>query len=462
MNRLAALLMLTSMIVVSLITAVSLWFMRPYLPYLAMFLVVVFVVVVLLLVSWLALHVAHHAVKVVHATDEAVYVSTLGRVRVHQHTPFQTASTGTAVSQVPTLALPEPNRLPTAPAFSAIAHQIGDGRLILGYSNQGAIYGSVDDLLSMGVVGKPGTGKSSALLFYLTMLILSGAMVYVLDPHGSLNELSAYMNYTDDLEDIGVVVPELHKELDERSALYKQTKRVRKPLLVLIDELPVISRWEQKNKPEHSTLELVERVVLEARKFNCYVILSGQSLPAEVLPTLTRDNLSSRIVFNSSGAHARMIGLDELSRKKLLPLLKSAPSGTAILDVSRRSEAIIVSLPHTSIDDLREAVGMNEYAFTELHTGFQGHSPLSQETPSESFHAVVSGNLVNQVKADEKLDESIPEYSREEAEEILQIARTQLATYGRVIRSRIPAAMNPPRNNAIYPVVKLILDREGL
>jgi len=66
------------------------------------------------------------------------------------------------------------------------------------------------------------------------------------------------------------------------------------------------------------------------------------------------------------------------------------------------------------------------------------------------------------VKADEKLDESIPEYSREEAEEILQIARTQLATYGRVIRSRIPAAMNPPRNNAIYPVVKLILDREGL
>lgn len=369
----------------------------------------------------------------------------------------------TLVTQAPLQALPAPTTLlPQAPTFRSIASQIQPGRLILGFNSQGAIYGDVSDLLSMGVVGKPGTGKSSALLYYLAMLLLVDASVWVFDPHGSLNELAGCINYTDDLNEIADIVPELHKELDERSALYKRTKRVKKPLLVLIDELPVISRWEQKNKPTHSTLELVERFVLEARKWNCFVILSGQSLPAEVLPTLTRDNLSSRIVFNSSNAHARMAGLDEESRKKLLPMLKRAQPGTAILDVSRRSEPDIVSLPYTTIDDLRDAVGMCEEPFNELHSGFQELSELSRHTSSESFNGVITGKLVNPMKAGVKSDESIPEFSGEEEEQIIRIAQAQQATYGKVIRSRIPMAMNPPRNNAVYPVVKYVLDRKGL
>ena len=75
----------------------------------------------------------------------------------------------------------------------------------------------------------------------------------------------------------------------------------------------------QKNKPlvkvelaqyRVSVLDLAEKIVTQNRKHNCFCLLTGQSLPANVLPTLTRDNLSSRLVFNSSDMHARMAGLD--------------------------------------------------------------------------------------------------------------------------------------------------------
>jgi predicted GIY-YIG superfamily endonuclease len=70
--------------------------------------------------------------------------------------------------------------------------------------------------------------------------------------------------------------------------------------------------------------------------------------------------------------------------------------------------------------------------------------------------------LESAVKAAEKIVESVPQFSEEDERQILEAARVQMATYGRVIRSKIPASMAPPRNNAIYPVVKYICDREGL
>ena len=59
-----------------------------------------------------------------------------------------------------------------------------------GFGVDGPIYGDITDLLSMAFVGKPGTGKSSALLYYLAMLLLVDADVYVFDHQGSLSDLA--------------------------------------------------------------------------------------------------------------------------------------------------------------------------------------------------------------------------------------------------------------------------------
>ncbi len=96
--------------------------------------------------------------------------------------------------------------------------------------------------------------------------------------------------------------------------------------------------------------------------------------------------------------------------------------------------------------------------------GFHGLSALSSPLEQTAFAGPSqrnTGNLETDVKALENDVESIPAFSEDDERQIMSIARVHLATYGRVIRSKIPEAMQPRRNNAIYPVVKYICDREG-
>ena len=280
--------------------------------------------------------------------------------------------------------LPQGSIIPKAPIFSDMAQLITSDKLVLCYTSQGPVYGTVLDLLSMCVVGKPGRGKSTALLYYILILLMSQAEVWVWDPHSGLNELAYGLNYCDDLADIEQTVPTLHKELDERRKLWKTKKQTKHPLLLLVDEMPVIADFEnarikeiakmakakRKSKDaedddedmqlvyeqQYKPSKLLKRFVLEARKWNCYVILSGQALPAEVLSTLTRDNMSSRIVFESSNMHARMAGLQKEEIDRLLPQLRGAGSGIAVMDVSRWSKPEIAAIPYTTVDDLRNYI----------------------------------------------------------------------------------------------------------
>ena len=69
-------------------------------------------------------------------------------------------------------------------------HLISRDRLILCYTASGPAYGTVDDLLSMAVTGKPGRGKTTALMYYVTILLSIGAEVIIWDPHGAMGELA--------------------------------------------------------------------------------------------------------------------------------------------------------------------------------------------------------------------------------------------------------------------------------
>ncbi len=320
-------------------------------------------------------------------------------------------------------ALLEPGtQYPIAPPFASVKSLIRPGRLVLGYNTQGPIIGDVSDLLSMAFVGKPGTGKSTGLLYYLAILLLVDASVFVFDHQGSLSEVADLIPYYGEFSEIYGVLPEIYAEIEEREEMWRHGKQVKKPLLLLVDELPGLARYEAKTKPAESVLDLAEKIVIENRKHNCYCMLTGTSLPANVLPTLTRDNLSSRLVFNSSDMHARMAGLDEASRKKLLPLLRKAQPGTAILDVSRRPEPDITALPFTTVDDLRTIIDSNLDSVPGSGTGTAGTAFLS--------------------------------VSPEEREQIIELAKAGIP------RREMCLALG--KGKYYYDTVKQVLDEEGL
>src|SRR5579864_3713926 len=244
----------------------------------------------------------HGDILVIRHQGKLVHASAYHFAAVHGKTLQEPIITDVTAEPEP-LQIAGP-QLPAAPPFRSIAHLMTSESIILTYTSAGPVYGEVSDLLSMALVGKPKRGKTTALLYYLCILLLAHAEVWVWDPHGEMSELAYGLNYFDRLEDIAKSVPYLEKQLNERDALYKATKQVKHPLVLLVDELPVIAEWERtQRKLKHevpSPYYIMKRFTLEARKWNGYVFISGQSLPAEVLPTLTRDNLSSRLVLECS------------------------------------------------------------------------------------------------------------------------------------------------------------------
>ncbi len=248
--------------------------------------------------------------------------------------------------------------LPTAPAFRDMCHLITPMRLVLCWTLDGPCYGTVQDLLSMAIIGLPGRGKTTALTYYVAMLLKSGAEVHVWDPHGSLNDLMgiARLHYTDDLDDISATLPGLFDELQERRDLYKRTKAVKHPLLLLVDELPVIGQYASRHNK--AIFDLIEKFVLEARKWNCYFIGAGQSTDAEILPTRVTENLSSRIVFFSSDRRARMVGLDNETIKTWLPALRpDEAKGKMVFDCARMGRPILGAIPYLTALDLQQFLG---------------------------------------------------------------------------------------------------------
>lgn len=255
---------------------------------------------------------------------------------------------------------PAVDDLPQAPLFREAVALLKEGSIPLTWTIDGPRPGTLKDMLSMGLIGRPERGKTTALLYYVCLLLWMGAEVWVWDLHGELSALSG-LNYFDRFADIVSSVPYIAAELDERDELYRETKlrtgvgRVRQPLVLIADEVPVLSAREKEQPKllEYSPLYTLRRFTLEARKWNGFVFLSGQSLPHTVLPTLTRDNLSSRIILECSPNHARQMGLSKRAIDTLLPCLRGAPRGTHIADFSTWSEPELADIPYTDTADLK-------------------------------------------------------------------------------------------------------------
>jgi hypothetical protein len=312
--------------------------------------------------------------------------------------------------------------IPQAPPFRMMSHLISEQRMPLCYiADNGAsvpAFGTIDDLLSMAVTGKPGRGKTTALMYYVCMLLKCGAEVYVFDPHGAMNELavlntmplpgmprSARIVYVDRREDTVNMVPVLLGKLDERDELYRTRKQTLHPLLLLADELPVLADYDTQTAAEYKAInkareragqialdvplmiELIRRFVLEARKWRCFFIGSGQTFDADTLPTRVTDSLNSRIVFFSSDQRARMSGLENDVVKELLPVIRNAGPGVMVFDCSRWEKPMIGAIPVITMDDMM--------AFLGVPASLPGPAEIDEEMPVLQLRETFTGPLVN-------------------------------------------------------------------
>ncbi len=288
---------------------------------------------------------------------------------------------------------------PIAPDFKEMFRLITTERMPLCWTVNGPEFGTVDDLLSMAITGKPGRGKTTALMYYVVALLKNGAEVFVWDPHGAMGALAllndrrlpgmpatAKVVYLDRKDDIVHSALVLQSKLRERDEEYRQDKKANRnfindvwqkpPLLLLADELPVLADYDDQVTAEYKILNkqlvkdgeepeevpsliyAIRRFVLEARKWRCFFIGSGQSIDAEILPTKVTDALNSRIVFFNSDRKARMSGLENDAIKNLLPLVRRAGSGVMIFDCARWDEPVIGAIPMITTSDMLAFLGI--------------------------------------------------------------------------------------------------------
>ena len=242
--------------------------------------------------------------------------------------------------------------LPTAPDLAELVKrgwQPTKERMLLGYNLLGPVYGGVADLLSVGIAGRPGQGKSTLLRLVLWQILTAGGRCLVLDPHGSILEdvAAAPVDFeassSNELTQAGAW---MEQELELRLAQRREGKRDFTPMLSLCDELPVISLSSK------AASAAIGRVVLEGRKVSMFALISGQGLPAENFGgRLVRDALSSRYVFKTSNMEGQRAGLDKETAK----LLEQLTPGRAIL--AGIVEPGIVAIPNTTGADLERLTG---------------------------------------------------------------------------------------------------------
>lgn len=340
--------------------------------------------------------------------------------------------------------LPAP--LPVSPPFSSIASQVKPGRMFLGQGANGPVWGDITDLLSTLDVGRPGTGKSTLLRDVCGQVLLIGGRPIIFDPHGSiLDDLGSEFECAESPQDIvryaGTLDGWLTTRLQQRRAGQKNFN----PMLLLVDEMPIIAEMAMEALP------VIRRVVLEGRKVGMYALISGQGVPASILGgTLVRDAMASRYVFCTSPQQARMAGIENEIAKSMMAILETAGPGKAILATSNRRPEI-VAIPDTTTNDIQHILDGN----------------ISEISRNADVSRNISSDFRNDVKSDDRLYDPIPPeisstYAVERKIDVSPEIRNEIIRLRKERFNRTEIRDILHFNGEQFKIIKQVLDEEGL
>lgn len=266
--------------------------------------------------------------------------------------------------------------LPSAGAWSELRATFTptSEKLLLGVSRDGPVYGRLTDLLSILIVGRPGTGKTTLLRLLAEQAIEAGATVVAWDLHNDMRLDGVELCTTE--ADIARSAAAIMTELDAR----RRNGRGQ-PVVVMVDELPLLARAV----PEASTA--MRRIVLEGRKFNVFGLIAGQGAPADLFDggRLVRDATASRFVFRTSTAEARRAGLERTEAITTNTL----PTGVCVLDGACVQRPTVVSIPR--LDAPRQLPGSTSGTLPGSGSSMEV-LPGSGSSMSEAVKLVRSGH----------------------------------------------------------------------
>ncbi|HET8842298.1 MAG TPA: hypothetical protein VFN35_12575 [Ktedonobacteraceae bacterium] len=265
----------------------------------------------------------------------------------------------------------ERERLPRrSPTFAQMKHLIKPGRDILGFNGTHFIVStSLKQSINVGLIGLPGSGKTTCLTFHCAQAIVRGAIIRGWDLHGDVAaDLGSIFNILDEVEEIVADCRWIQQERDRRIALRKRAKagdgravaqwEATREIFYIIDEFNALKlRLKSRKENWELVTDTLLSLISEGRKFKMRVVLTGQSLPAALFgngASGTRDNLSTRYAFKTTAQQARTLNIEQPAIESLLPLIAGKDTeGYAILDGGPLVQAMLISIPLTTVDDIR-------------------------------------------------------------------------------------------------------------
>lgn len=260
--------------------------------------------------------------------------------------------------------------------------------MLLGFGSNGPVYCTIDDMLSIAVVGRPKTGKTTILRFIYAQCLMIGSQVMVWDLHRNLVKDLPGANACTQLEQIEAAAIQTEQMLRER---LKSENYNAQSMMLLIDEWPLLA------KASATIKETVGHMVLEGRKVNMFLVVSGQGFPASLFGgSLVRDAFNSRYVCHTSTRQADMTGLD----REYLPLVHNLPRGYAVLDGSAVRDPQIVAIPNTTKEDVTALIAgpraTSDRVWGATSTTSEATSDEEEATSGE-VDVEVGGEVVSEV-----------------------------------------------------------------
>ncbi|KRT69378.1 MAG: hypothetical protein XU15_C0011G0060 [candidate division NC10 bacterium CSP1-5] len=212
-------------------------------------------------------------------------------------------------------------------------------RMLLGYTPDGQpLYGKIDDLLSVTVIGRQGTGKTTLERFIYVQCVQLGARVIVWDPHDDIVDSLPGTEACIEAETIQRSASQVLAILNGRRQAKLHHEQV---ILVIVDEYNALVHAAE-------VAPVIQELVTQGRKYRLFCIVSVKGAPAASFGgAWIRDAFSAHYAFNCRPSTARQIGFDGEAARQV-ELLRP---GEALLEGSAPPQMVLI--PQTTIDDVR-------------------------------------------------------------------------------------------------------------